>query len=185
MKVLLWFVVAAALLIYEIPAMHMGMLVLVGRQISSDDSLLGMLGKAYASGNIPLAALATVAVNFVIGSVLCLTLPSLVVPGSGVLLAVLRATLWGLLLAPAISVLAMTMLPHSWTLLLEGEGYILATFFGLLVPILLIQKGLEGKPFQGYVRALLLNLKANLLIAIVLLLAALYEATEVILLMRW
>jgi len=95
-----------------------------------------------------------------------------------------RATAWGLLLAPAIVALSLTMLPHSGTLLLEGEGYILATFFGLLVPIFLIQKGLEGKPLQGYKQALLLNLKANLLIAIVLSVAALYEATEVILLVH-
>jgi hypothetical protein len=177
-------VIVAALLVYEVPSLQLGMLATIRQQATSDDNLLGMLGKAYGSGNIPLAALSTVAVNFILGSILYITLPSLIVPGSGALLAMLRATAWGLLLAPTFSLLSMTMLPHSWTLLLEGEGYILATFFGLLVPILLIQKSLEGKPLQGYKRALLLNLKANLLIGIVLLLAALYEATEVILMMH-
>ena len=77
----------------------------------------------------------TFGINFFVGSVLVLTLPSCVIPGSGILVAGFRAVLWGLILVPATLQQAFVMLPHSGTLLLEGEGYILAAFFGLMVPL--------------------------------------------------
>jgi len=72
------------------------------------------------------------------------------------------------------------MLPHSWTLLLEGEAYILATFFALLIPIYLFDTRLEGGLLRRFGRVLLLNLTGCVLIAIVLTVAAWYEAAEVI-----
>lgn len=143
--------------------------------------MLGIVGKAYLSGNILWAAVATVGVNFFAGSLGVITLPSVILPGSGTLVAFYRAGLWGVLLAPAYPLLAGTMRAHSVTLLLEGEGYILATFFGLLVPIFLLRRQ-EGVPgMQRWGRALLVNLKGNLLVFLVLAIAALYEAIEVIL----
>ena len=45
-------------------------------------------------------------------------------------MATLRmAVSWGLLLGPTSAQMAFAMLPHSWTMLLEGEGYILAALF--------------------------------------------------------
>lgn len=76
------------------------------------------------------------------------------------------------------------MLPHSGTLLLEGEGYILAAFFGLLVPIYMFQRDPEIGVGRRYGRALMMNLKAMALVALVLATAACYEATEVILMSR-
>jgi hypothetical protein len=100
------------------------------------------------------------------------------------------------------------MLPHSGTMLLEGEGYILATFFGLLVPIYLVQSspakvpesmaavdlevvpsepspsGRGGTVLRRFGRAVLLNVQASLLVAVVLAIAACWEATEVILMIR-
>ena len=49
----------------------------------------------------------------------------------------IRATIWGVLLGPSLVALTKAMLPHTGTLLLEGEGYILATFFALLIPVYL------------------------------------------------
>jgi hypothetical protein len=73
------------------------------------------------------------------------------------------------------------MLPHSFTILLEGEGYVVASFFGLLVLVYLFRKA-EGPSILGrYAKALLMNLRGNLLVAIVLAIAAIYEAIEVIL----
>ena len=99
---------------------------------------------------------------------------------------------------------------HVGTLLLEGEGYILAAFFALLIPIYLfgssapLQKaavsdswGLEptadlselesaaseeqeAQPGSRFKHAVVLNSKANVLVAIVLVVAACYEAFEVI-----
>jgi hypothetical protein len=140
-------------------------------------------------------------INFVLGSFVMITLPSLIIPGSGVLLSIVRATLWGLLLGPAEASLAMGMVPHTGTLLLEGAGYILATFFALLIPISLFRSRQTEKPammdelqsdqpfyeterdtaWSRFRRSVRLNFKANVLIAIVLAVAACYEAVEVIL----
>ena len=140
--------------------------------------------EAYLSGNIPLAAAVTFVINFLLGSLAVITLPSILLPGSGVFVACLRAAVWGLILAPAMQSLAYAMLPHSVTMLLEGEGYILATLFGLLIPIHIVQSSLGGNPFTRFGRVILLNLKANFWIALVLAVAAIYEATEVILMNR-
>ncbi len=113
-----------------------------------------------------------------------ITLPSILLPGSGVLLACVRATAWGLILAPIVQSLAFGMLPHSLTMLLEGEGYILAALFGLLIPIHVVRPSLGGNPFTRFGRVVLLNLKAQFWIAVVLAVAAIYEATEVILMNR-
>ena len=152
--------------------------------LSGDSGMLGILGKVYLSQNILLAATVTVGINFFAGSFAAITLPSLMLPGSGSLIALFRAGVWGVLLAPAYPDLAGSMLAHSATLLVEGEGYILATFFGLLVPVFLLRRQ-EGIPFlQRWQRALVVNFKGNLLVLLVLAVAALYEGVEVIMQMQ-
>ena len=76
------------------------------------------------------------------------------------------------------------MLPQSITTLLAGEGYILAAFFGLLVPIYLFRRD-EGVAVSSRYGRALINLKAMTLVAIVLLVAACYEAVEVILMITY
>ena len=98
-------------------------------------------------------------------------------------MAAFRATLWGLLLAPTTVALSPGMMSHSVTLLVEGEAYILAAFFAILVPIYLFQRHGGAGAWTSYRQAVALNLKASLLIAIVVFVAACYEAVEVILLM--
>jgi len=56
-----------------------------------------------------------------------ITLPVDPVPGSGVFVACLRATVWGIILAPVIAVAGLRHAVALGTMLLEGEGYILAT----------------------------------------------------------
>jgi hypothetical protein len=149
--------------------------------LATKNNLLGIAGEAYLSGNIARAAAVTFVVNFLLGALASITVPSVMVPGSGFLLASVRALLWGLLLAPTMQRLAFGMLPHSLTMLLEGEGYILATLFGLLIPIHAVKRSLGGNVLTRFGRVLLLNLKAQFWIALVLAVAAIYEATEVIL----
>jgi hypothetical protein len=126
----------------------------------------------------------TFVINFFLGSLVFITLPSCIIPASGTLVAVYRALLWGLLLAPATLLQAHLMLPHSGTLLLEGEGYILATFFGLMMAVSLFRSDPESSFLQRYGRGLLHNLKGSVLVAVVLGVAAIYEAVEVILLLK-
>ena len=135
------------------------------------------------SKNILRAAVTTLAINFTFGSLAAITLPSVIVPGVGILVAGVRALLWGLLLAPSFHALSALMLPHSFTILLEGEAYVIAAFFGLLILVYLFLKS-EGHGLASrYGKALLLNVTGNLLVAIVLTIAAIYEAIEVILYM--
>ena len=103
--------------------------------------------------------------NYLLRSLALITLPSILLPGSGVFVAGLCALLWGMILAPATQLLAYGMMPHSGTMLLEGEGYILATLFGLLIPIHIVKSSLGGNPLTRFGRVLLLNLKANVWIA--------------------
>jgi hypothetical protein len=177
-------VIAGSLLVYTLADVQTVLLGKVGEALSTPTNPLGVAGAAYASGNIARAALVTFVVNFLLGSLAFITVPSILLPGIGVFLAGLRATMWGLLLAPAVGALAYGMLPHSVTMLLEGEGYILATFFGLLIPIHIFQSSLGGNPLTRFGRVLWLNFKANFWIALVLAVAAIYEATEVILINR-
>ncbi len=189
-----------AALIRTVPALHTVLMTSV-QQAFTGEGPLAVAGAAYLSGNILWAAAVTFAVNFLLGTIVMITLPSLIIPGVGVLVAVFRATLWGLLLGPADVSLALGMIPHSGTLLLEGEGYILATFFAMLMPVILFGSGRPAlKPAEAvdgefadppsepthettgrrFLRAIGLNLKGLLLVALVLAVAAIYEAAEVI-----
>lgn len=174
----------AALVVYELPMLQTLLLQVTGATLSGESGPLAQAATAYRSGNVLWAATVTFVVNFCLGSVAEITLPSLVIPGIGVLLALVRAGLWGLLLAPTTNALSGGMLPHSWTMLLEGEGYILATFFAALVPLYLLGHGTEGGFWNRFRQACLVNLKGNILVAVVLLIAGCYEAVEVIAMMR-
>ena len=77
--------------------------------------------------------------------------------------------------------MARGMLPHSFTLWLEGEGYILAAVFGLLIPLALFRPQPGQSVGQRYLHAAGVNLKGLAWCALVLLVAAIYEALEVIL----
>jgi hypothetical protein len=193
--------VLAATVIHHNPALQAVMMSGVQQAFSSEGPL-AVAGAAYQSGNMLRAAAVTFGVNLLLGAILVITLPSLIIPGIGVLVAAFRATLWGLLLGPSDTSLALAMIPHSGTLLLEGEGYIVATFFALLVPIALNSSGrserktaaadewslaepLDNSKHESlgrrFLRALRLNVKGIVLVALILAVAACYEAVEVIL----
>jgi hypothetical protein len=173
-----------ACLVYRTPDVHNAMQAIVQGQLRQGGGLLQYAASAYSTGNIAWAALVTFSINFVVGSLVFLTLPSCVVPGSGVILAVFRAISWGLLLGPATWQQALVMLPHSGTLLLEGEGYILATFFGLMMAQLVFHRDSTASVRSNYTQGILLNLRGSVLVALVLAVAAIYESTEVIWMMK-
>lgn len=162
------------------PALQQTLINAVGA--SFNEGPLSAVGGAYGSGNVVQAMLLTFVVNLFAGSLLVITLPSLVIPFFGLLMGIYRAVLWGLLLSPAEPTLALAMIPHSLTLLLEGQAYILAIFAAYLLWRNFFwprSAGLESRG-KGY----LLGLKQTgiLYIGVVLLLvvAAVYEALEVI-----
>ena len=176
-------VVLFMLVAHYLPELQACLLAGVKSTVTDGSGPLAVAGKAYMSKNILRAAVTTFAINFTLGSLAVITLPSVIVPGVGVLVAAFRALLWGLLLAPSFAILSGAMLPHSITLLLEGEAYVIATFFGLLILVYLFRKAEGPGAARRYGRALLMNVRGNLLVAIVLAVAAIYEAIEVILAM--
>ena len=177
-------VVLFMLIAYLLPELQFSLLAGIRSQVVDEGSgPLAVAGKAYMSKNILRAAVTTFAINFPLGSLAVITLPSVILPGAGVLLIGIRALMWGLLLAPSFVDLSAAMLPHSFTLLLEGHAYVIAAFFGLLVLVYLFRKAEGPGLARRYGRALLLNVKGNIWVAIVLAVAAIYEAIEVILAM--
>jgi hypothetical protein len=177
-------VIGGSLLSFLAPEAQVVLLGKIRELVRAKDSPLGMLGESYASGNIPLLAALILAFNFIVGALASITLPSIVIPGIGLVLAGVRALLWGLVLAPLSQAMALFMLPHAVTTLVEGEGYILATFFGLLIPSYVVRRSLGGNLFTRFGRALVLNFKGQIWIAVVLAVAAVFEAVELVLLNR-
>jgi len=149
---------------------------------------LAPIGDAYLRGHSLRAVALTFGVNLIVGSFVCITLPSLAVPFSGLLTGVCRAVLWGLIFSPpAVTLSWRGMIVGSLIallILLEGQGYVLA-MFGAYV---------QGKTFlfpqtvgatsrrQDYRRGLTDCMRLYLLVVLVLAIAAVYEVAIVALL---
>ena len=146
----------------------------------TQSALLAPVVRAYMSGNIPLAALLTFLVNSA-ATFVQITLLSALIPFSGLMVCT-RAVEWGLALSPTTPRIAAVMLPHSLTLLLEGQGYILAMFGCYLSGKWFLRPGKYGFATRrdGYVAGLRVNLRMYPLIVAVLAVAAGYEASEVV-----
>jgi hypothetical protein len=137
---------------------------------------------AYLGEQALLAIGLTFGVNLVLGSFLWIALPSCVVPFSGLLLAGLRAVLWGFLFSPQIVGQAGARPAVAYVLivvliLLEGQGYVLAALGAYLQGRAFLwprRVGATGR-LQGYVRGLKQEAHVYLLVAAVLLVAAAYE----------
>jgi hypothetical protein len=134
---------------------------------------LAVVGGAYLGGNLVVAATLTFLVNLFAGSVLYVTLPSLIV-------------LWGLVLAPTTRELALVVIPHSVTLLLEGQAYVLAIFAAYVHGLAFLRPETVGlaRHREGYAAGLKTVARVYLLVVIVLAGAALYEAIEVVTMVR-
>lgn len=166
------------------PAIQEQFISAVGEELGPGGSL-EYVTQAYSSGNVAMAAAVTFLVNLFLGSILVLTLPSLVIPFAGVAMGLYRAVLWGLLLAPQ-GALALVMIPHSVTLLLEGQGYVLAMLGAFAIGNGLIWPNAYGVTERGagYWQGVKRCARLYVLVALVLAVAAVYEAVEVILMMN-
>ncbi len=164
------------------PAVQQALVEQVGSAFT--EGPLSAVGGAYGGGQILAAMALTFVVNLVLGTVLVIGLPSLIIPFSGILMGVYRAVLWGLMLSPSHPGLRLAMIPHSLTLLLEGQAYIVAMLAAYVHGRAFLwpkSAGVEGHG-RGYVEGLKRGLRLYLLVTLLLLVAAVYEALEVILL---
>jgi len=173
-------VIAGMIAIAFYPALQQYLLQLVGSAF--EEGPLAVVGGAYGSADVLSAIVLTFFVNLGIGSFLSITLPSLIVPFAGLLVGGYRALLWGLLFSPTTPEMALLMIPHSLTLILEGQAYIIVMLAAYLQGrAFLWPKIVQAKThWQGYTAGLRLSLRLYLLAVIVLAVAAFYEAIEVI-----
>jgi hypothetical protein len=158
------------------PSMQTDLVARVRREVRS--GWMAPVADAYLSGNLPLAILWTFSLNFFIGALLTINLPSLVIPFSGIAAGLWRAALWGVMLSPVDPATRLRLLPHHLNTLLEGECYVLA----MLAAYLQGRWALPGTCLRGeaYGDGLLESARLYRLIVPLLVIAAIYEAIEVI-----
>ncbi|MBO0144783.1 hypothetical protein JZX87_26925 [Agrobacterium sp. Ap1] len=144
-----------------------------------------LAAQVYLSGNVLYAASATLAVNLGI-AVLLITIPSFVVPFFGTVFAMVFAAAYGVTLAP-IGPYAAAMIPHSITALIEFQAYIVAAFGAYLTGrITFLPLAGEKRPVgRRYKTAAAHVLSLYALVVPLLLLGAVYEAFEIIYLVRY
>jgi hypothetical protein len=148
---------------------------------------LSAVGSAYVNAQVFTAIALTFLVNLIIASFLYITIPSLIIPFIGILMGIYRAILWGLIFSPAHPDMQMIMIPHSITLILEGQAYVLAMFGAYLQGSAFLfprTVGLERRG-QGYREGLKRTWKIYILIVLTLLVAAIYEVIEVVIMVKF
>ncbi len=150
------------------------------RQAFSEGSL-SYVGDAYRSGNVLLAAAATWANNYLLQTVVLTVLASLAVPCLGILKTLASFVIAGVGMAPIWSGMPSRYSYHAITIILELEAYIyacaaVAVFWGQIVGA--FRHG-SLAPAKDALRILG---SATALAGIMLAIAALYEATTLILL---
>ena len=93
-------------------------------------SVFPQVATSYGKGQIVFAIALTFIINFFIGSIVYIAVPSLVIPFSGLCLGAVRAIVWGLMFSPTSwptsTVSAIRGLLLLILLILEGQGYVLA-----------------------------------------------------------
>lgn len=141
---------------------------------------LAAVTDAYLNTQVLSATLLTFGVNLAIGSVATITLPSLIVPFSGLLMGGYRALLWGLIYSPTTTEMQTILLPHALTLILEGQAYILVMLGAYLQGrAFLLPKTVGATSHRkGYWQGLMLTFRLYILVILVLLGAAIYEVLE-------
>ncbi len=144
---------------------------------------LSTLTDAYLSGNVLYAAAATFVTNLLVGTLAVITVPSLIIPIWAPFMGMVRALMWGLMLViPVPGVLPLErVLPHYLTMLIEGEAYVVAIFACLRQVKVLMKLGSipPEQRLKAYWGSIVDNVKLLPVVAILLAVAALYEAWEV------
>ena len=166
------------------PALQDELLKTIGKSFMTGP--LAVVGEAYVNAEVLTAIGLTFVVNLFLGSLAVITIPSLVIPFVGLLMGVYRAILWGLIFYPGHPDMQIIMIPHSLTLILEGQAYILALFGAYLQGRAFLwpkSVGLESH-WQGYLEGLKRTGKIYLLVTITLIIAAIYEVIEVVLMAK-
>lgn len=144
------------------------------------------VGGAYLSGQFWRAVVLTFVINLAVGSFVTITLPSLLIPFSGLLVAEYRAALWGVIFSPTLSDLS------GWHIvfgvfvlllvLLEGQAYVLAMLAAYIHGRAWLWPSTVGAASRraGYAAGLRRSAWIYVLVIMTLAVAAVYEALAVI-----
>ena len=164
------------------PGLQRSLLEAVGKAIGTGP--METIAGAYGGGRLLLAVVLTFTVNVIGGSFVYITLPSLIVPFSGLVLGAFRALLWGLMFSPTAVMGAgfFLLLP---TIVLEGQGYVLAMLAAYVQGVAFVRPRSVGEKShgRGYLEGLKRSARIYVLVAIVLVVAAVVEAVSVIFIM--
>lgn len=139
---------------------------------------------AYANRHLFTAVTMTFLVNLMVAAIAMSTLPSLVIPFAGVFVQLYRAFLWGIMFAP-VGPLRFTLIPHSLTLIVEGQAYILCALACYVHARQFLwpqHYGMRSRE-AGYLKGAASTLKLYVPITGLLLAAAIYEVIESVYLM--
>lgn len=151
-------------------------------RVSLESGMFAPLARAYTQGHFFTAFVLTFTVNLLLGSLLVINVPSLVIPFSGILWLSIRPVLWGICFYPVDHELGWGVYIHMGTLLLEGQGYVLAAFAAYLQGRSFLSPRSMGAVThgEGYVLGLRHSVRLYAAVSLTLLVAAAYEAFTVI-----
>jgi hypothetical protein len=135
---------------------------------------------AYAGGHLLTAAALTFLVNLLV-VVLLTTVPSLIVPFIGIPAVFYRGLLWGAMFAP-FGAERLILVPHFPTVLVEGLADVVAAFAAYVHGVQVLRPEKHGFASRGeaYWKGLAAVARLYLIVVLILAIAALYEAFEVI-----
>lgn len=174
-------VLIGALIAIADPGIQRALFELAGAGLSSGP--LSSLGSAYQSGNVLYAAAVTFITNLLLGTLIEITIPSLIFPPWALLMGLIRSLMWGIMLIVPVEGLypLNTALPHYLTLVLEGEAYVVAIFACVRQIKALVKPQAFGTDdrLKAYFKSIVDNGRLLLVVILLLAIAALYEAWEV------
>ena len=162
------------------PVVSAWVVTLVSGEFASGD--LSYIGAAYMSGSVSQAAGATFLHNFVVATVLYTVLPSLIIPFAGVVKNALSFAGVGFVMAPLWTGSAETMVYHAITLTLEMEAYVIMSVVVSALPLRMLRGIARNRFFPEWRRGLAVVASGTVLVGLMLIAAALYEAATLILL---
>jgi hypothetical protein len=149
-----------------------------------EESFLASIAQASAAENWLLALFLIFLANLIVGSLIVLTVPSVLVFFAGPLLALYRAVLWGIAFSPTSPQFATALVYALPVLVLEGEAYCIACVPSLKVGMswLLpkrVYKEAELTRKQAFKKALHELALVYVLVALVLFISAIVEVAVV------
>jgi hypothetical protein len=152
--------------------------------LAGDSMMTGsvsMFGKGYSTGEIVTRTVVLYFGNLMGSDFLWITLPSMIIPFSGLAVTAFHAIQWGLLFSPANPAMRSAMITHWLTLALEGQANILATLGAYILGRAVIWPqsiGLTGRR-AAYMEGLRQASALYVLVFLVLAISGIYGLIEV------